>query len=438
MDATRGLLIALFLSGCSGYQFGNVNDASLYGAQCVSQAMNDQFLVKWRTAVPPEYQKNILSPGSLITRFPGTTKARVEKEILQQHLSDYAVAEYEFRITSTSTSVSGGTNNAPVHTEVTGPTATEGTWGPADINAQAAWSFLGNEGDGVIVAVVDSGADINNPLLSGNIWVNPGEIPNNGIDDEGDGYVDDVNGWDFNANQSEVLDEANHGTHVSGIIAGQAGADSFTGVAPHAKIMPLKFIDATGSGPIGDAITAMGYAAAHGAKIINASWGGSECSSILGQEIATTAAQGILFVNAAGNGNAENVGQDISVAPEWPASFQIPGKITVGSYNASEVLSTFSNFGALVDLAAPGENILSTVPPATGQFEGPNLAIKSGTSMATPFVAGVAALLYSAKPTATAVEIAAAITGGVQPAGFKVRSAGKLNALGAAQYLMSH
>src|SRR5581483_1179215 len=103
-------------------------------------------------------------------------------------------------------------------------------------------------------------------------WANPGEIPNNGIDDDHDGYVDDVNGWDFNGNVAAVTDYATHGTHVSGIIAGQAGPNGFTGVAPNAKILPAKFIDATGSGAVGDDITGMDYAVARGARVINASW----------------------------------------------------------------------------------------------------------------------------------------------------------------------
>jgi subtilisin family serine protease len=423
------IAFALILSGCGQHQYGSVNASALNGQQCTGQALQDKFLVKWRSAVPEEYQKYALYPGSLVTRFSATSKDQVEKEVLQKHLTDYEVAEYEFQIEKVT----------PLPTVATNDTGSiTGTWGPSDIQTQAAWSFLGNKGDGIIVAVVDSGADINNPLIENNIWVNPGEIPGNGIDDDHDDLVDDVNGWDFNGNQASVQDLANHGTHVSGIIAGQAAANGFTGIAPNAKILPVKFIDGTGSGAIGDAISGINYAASKGAKVINASWGGSECSSILQQEILTVTGAGILFVNAAGNGNAQGIGQDINVAPEWPAAFQIPGKITVGSYNSAELLSTFSNYGILVDLAAPGENILSAVPASNGQAEGPNMAIKSGTSMATPFVSGVAALLYSARPSATAVQIAAAINGGVQIENFNVRTKGKLNALGAAQYLMSH
>jgi subtilisin family serine protease len=142
-----------------------------------------------------------------------------------------------------------------------------------------------------------------------------------------------------------------------------------------------------------------------------------------------------VFVNAAGND-----GVDINSIPEWPAAFQIPGKITVASYNQNQMLSKFSNYGILVDLAAPGESILSTVPPANGQPESPsNLALKSGTSMATPFVAGVAALLYSVKPTAQPTEIVAAINNSVVPSGgFGVRTGGKLNALKAVQYILNN
>ena len=415
------------LAACNATQFG-VNNSDENGESCAGQAMNDQFLVKWKTAVPDEYQAFRLSPNSLVTRFKETTRSVVEQEVLAKHLGEYDVAEFEFRSEPIENAEEVQTSERSFNA------ATNGTWGPADIEVQQAWNYLGKEGDGIIVGVVDSGVDVNHPLIQSALWVNTGEIPNNGVDDDHDGYIDDVNGFDFNGNTGAVTDAANHGTHVSGIIAGQAdpGGSGFTGVAPNAKILAAKFIDGSGSGAIGDAITGIDYAVDHGARVINASWGGADCSSILEQNIATATNAGVVFVNAAGNND-----QNISQYPEWPAAFQVPGKITVASYNSSEFLSTFSNYGILVDLAAPGENILSTVPPGVGQPEG-QLGIKSGTSMATPFVSGVAALLLSAKPSATAVEIANAINNSVTPMNYGVRTGGKINALSAAEYLMTH
>jgi len=403
MDATHWSVssfvtsfLFLSLAGCQA----KVNTAS---ESCAAQAIPTSYLVRWNGKVPAEYEKNKLAPNSMTTRFISTDKATVEREVLAKHPNDYLVAENDFKIRNI--------NEEQVKSTTVAPSDNSATWGTNDVQASAAWTYLNTQGAGVIVAVVDSGIDANHPLLAGQI----------------------TGGLSYVGSSTDLSDGADHGTHVSGIIAGLPDSTSgFSGVAPGAKIMPIKFIDSTGAGSVGDAISGTAYAISQGAKVINASWGGNQCSSSLEGEIADFTQAGAVFSNAAGNS-----GDNLASAPEYPAVYQIPGKITVGSYNIAEVLSTFSNYGNLVDLAAPGEIILSTVPPAAGQAEG-QLGVKSGTSMATPFVSGVAALLFAAKPSATPVQIAAAINAGVVPGNFGVRTGGHLSALLAAQYLMTH
>jgi subtilisin family serine protease len=269
--------------------------------------------------------------------------------------------------------------------------------------------------------------------LSSQIWTNSDEIPGNGIDDDNNGLIDDYKGYNFGEHNSDVASGSTHGTHISGIIAGQAGNFNFTGVAPNAKIMPLKFIDASGSGSVGDALVAMEYAVAHGAKVINASWGGELCSNVLEGAIQAVTQAGVVFVTAAGNS-----GHDISRFPEWPAVYQIAGKLTIAAHNFGQTLSSFSNYGQLVDLSAPGDSILSTVPPQTsGQAEGQMCGLR-GTSMAAPFASGIAALLLSAKPLLSPSAITNAINSGVTQGNFGVRTRGKLNALQSAQIILNN
>jgi subtilisin family serine protease len=294
-------------------------------------------------------------------------------------------------------------------------------WGPQMINAPAIWA-QGYQGQGMTVAVVDTGTDITHPQLASNVFVNSGEVPNNKVDDDSNGYVDDVNGYDFNTNSGAVTDGNGHGTHVSGIIgANHTGA--VQGVAPKAKILPAPFMDSTGSGQVSDAISAMQYAAKMKANVVNASWGGAPCSSQLQQEIVNLNSAGILFVSAAGND-----GVNLDQSPEYPAAFAMSGQLTVAALfynNASNpvtyMMDGYSNYSYnLVNLAAPGTNILSTWP-------GGGTQVLSGTSMATPFVSGAAAVLWSAKPSATLVEIRNAIVNGITKGDYAVISRGRLD-----------
>lgn len=228
----------------------------------------------------------------------------------------------------------------------------------ADIDAPEAWDITtGNSG--VVIAVMDTGVDYEHPDLSDNIWVNAGEIPDNGIDDDGNGYVDDVRGWDFVDHDNNPIDPQGHGTHVSGIIAAKGdNEDGITGICWVAQIMPLRVSNALGIISVADEISAIDYAINNDAKIINASFGGYNYS--LAERIAIDNANsaGILFVASAGNDGTDNDSK-----PYYPAGYDLDNIITVASTDQKDNLSSFSNYGShSVDLGAPGERIYSTSP----------------------------------------------------------------------------
>jgi subtilisin family serine protease len=228
---------------------------------------------------------------------------------------------------------------------------TIGTAG-ADIDAVRAWEqATGNET--AVVAVVDTGCHLTHPDLAANLWVNPGEIADNGIDDDHNGYVDDRQGWDFADEDNCPQDVSGHGTHVAGIIAARAdNAKGITGVARQARLMPLRFMNGYDTGTVADAIAAIGYALAQGARIVNCSWGSGGYSSSLYNVMANANA---LFVCAAGN-NAD----DADRHEFYPAGFDLPNVIAVAASDQSDELAWFSNYGLnSVHLAAPGSRIYS-------------------------------------------------------------------------------
>lgn len=316
--------------------------------------------------------------------------------------------------------------NDPRYPEMWGLNNTGQTGGTpdADIDAPEAWD-LQTGSPNIVVAVIDTGR-YNHVDLVGNLWTNPGEIPGNGIDDEGNGFIDDIRGWNFFGNNNILFgsDACNdsHGTHTAGTVG--ASGNNSTGVAGvnwNVSIMTLKFLGgASCSGFTADAIEAIQYAANNGAHLSNNSWGGGGFSQALKDAID---AAGMPFVAAAGNSNNNN-----DLFPFYPASYTSPDIISVASTTHTDARSGFSNFGATsVDLGGPGSSILSTVP-----FDAYSLF--SGTSMATPHVAGVAALLYAEFPGITTAEVKCRILSGVDlipsMAGITV-TGGRLNALGA-------
>ena len=316
----------------------------------------------------------------------------------------YAEPDYVLKPTATP--------NDPRYPDLYGLNNTGQTGGAsnADINAPEAWNATVGRAS-TIVGVIDTGVDISHPDLKNNIWTNPGESgkdalgrdkATNGVDDDHNGYVDDVHGWDFVHNDNEVYSSADgdqHGTHVSGTIAAQGNNGiGVAGVNWHARIMPLKFIGPYG-GYTSDAEAAIHYAIDNGAKITNNSWGGGGYSQSLKDAITAAQNAGVLFVAAAGNGGTDGIGDNNDSSPSYPASYDNANIISVAATDDRDSLAGFSNYGSsTVDLGAPGVGILSTLPGNTyGSY--------SGTSMATPHVAGVAALVKSANPGLDAGQI---------------------------------
>ncbi|MFM8291561.1 MAG: S8 family serine peptidase, partial [Planctomycetia bacterium] len=300
-----------------------------------------------------------------------------------------------------------------------GPTGTTNAFGS---QAEKAWSagFTGSRA--VVVGIVDEGFDITHPDLAANVWVNPFEVQD-GLDNDGNGYVDDVNGWDFYTNDSSVYDGAadDHGTHVAGTIGGIGGnGRGVAGVTWSTTLISTKFLGPDG-GTTTAAIKALDYLtdlkARHGINIVasNNSWGGGGYSTALHSAIIRGANAGILFVAAAGNGGGDGIGDSNDSVANYPSNYSTlqgttttkaatyEAVIAVAALTSAGGLASYSNYGATsVDIAAPGSGILSTLPGgAYGSF--------SGTSMATPHVTGTVALYAAANPTAAATAIRSAI-----------------------------
>ncbi|MCH8966097.1 MAG: S8 family serine peptidase [Planctomycetes bacterium] len=259
----------------------------------------------------------------------------------------------------------------------------------ADIRATQAWEIHTGDPD-LRIAVIDTGIDYNHPDLLANIWTNPGEIPGNGIDDDGNGWIDDVHGYDTGDGDGDPLDANGHGTNVAGII-GAVGNNGrgVAGVNWRCRLVALKFSQSDGNAFISAAIEAIQYVVDNDIKLSNNSWGfAGSFSQALYDSIASLEAIGHLFVNAAGN----SFGRDIDIAPFYPGSFDLSHMIVVAATGGDDILAFFSSIGPIsVDLAAPGFDTLSTEPDVTYGF-------RTGTSMACAHVTGVAALLMGRRP----------------------------------------
>ena len=266
----------------------------------------------------------------------------------------------------------------------------------ADIRAINAWDL--NTGGNSIIAVIDTGIDYNHPDIKNNVWTNPGEIQGNGIDDDGNGFVDDYYGWDFSNNDNDPMDDMGHGTHVAGIIAAEGNNNQgISGVNWQAKVMGLKFINANGVGTTTNAIKAINYAIAMGVKISNNSWGGGGYSQALFETLLNAEHMGHLFIAASGN-NGLNTDDPIN-SPHYPSSYDLQNIISVTATDESDNKASFANWGGTsVDIAAPGVQIRS-LWTSNKYF---NL---DGTSMAAPFVAGAAGLISATRPDLSILEI---------------------------------
>ncbi len=296
----------------------------------------------------------------------------------------------------------------------------------SDIDAPEAWQFYTGSQD-VVIAVIDTGVDYTHEDLAANMWVNPGEIAGDGIDNDGNGYIDDIHGIDTANDDSDPFDDGTHGTHVAGTIA--AVGDNGTGIVGtmwNAQIMALKFLHGSGSGYTSDALAAVEYMTmmktTYGINVVasNNSWGGGgEASQAMSAAIQASIDAGIMFVAAAGND-----GNNSDETPSYPAAYDLDGIISVAATDHNDLLALKSNYGVTsVDLAAPGVDILSTIP-------GDSYMTKSGTSMAAPHVTAAAAMLMAFRPDMTMGEIKAAIVDNVDPVAtleYAVASGGRLN-----------
>lgn len=307
--------------------------------------------------------------------------------------------------------------------------------------ANTAWAAGKTGSNTVYIGIIDEGYMYTHEDLAPNAGVNPGEIANNGVDDDGNGYVDDVYGWDFDGNNNTVFDGTgdDHGTHVAGTIGGVGGnGKGVAGVVWNVKLLSAKFLGSRG-GTTANAIKAVDYFTdlkiRHGLNIVatNNSWGGGGYSQALKDAIDSANAAGILFIAAAGNSGTNN-----DATASYPSGYTSDNVIAVASITSTGGLSSFSQYGATtVDIGAPGSGIWSTVPKASGKGKtatiGSGYASYNGTSMATPHVTGAAALYASENPGASAAQIKAAILGSATPTASlagKTVTGGRLNVSG--------
>ncbi len=293
-------------------------------------------------------------------------------------------------------------------------------WGIFTVGADTAWKKA-PQGKDIVVAVTDTGVDYNHQDLISNMWRNKLEIPDNGVDDDNNGFVDDIVGWDFASNDNKPYDlslslmdilfqggNPGHGTHVAGVVgAALNNSLGVAGVAPQVKIMAMRFITEKGQGSTEDAVKAIDYAVNNGAHIINASWGGekdSEPDQALQEALHRAEAKGVIFVAAAGNGrNGVGFDNDNDPKPMVPATYDFPNMISVAAVDSAGAMAKFTNWGAKsVKVGAPGVKILSTVPGSKYQDTivdlGGTKVTWDGTSMAAPFVSGALAVLWSTSP----------------------------------------
>ncbi len=380
--------------------------------------------------VPQEHRKDMKGDLELWNLPPGLEIARAVRELEQNPAIEFAEPNWIYQHQAVSDD----------------PYYTDGSlWGmygdstsPANQYGSQAGEAWASRTDctGVYVGIIDEGVMYSHLDLAANVWTNPHD-PVDGIDNDGNGYVDDIRGWDFAGNDNSVYDGTgdDHGTHVAGTVA--AAGKNKIGVAgvcwSGIKLISAKFLGHNG-GTTANAIKAVNYLTdlktRHGLNIVatNNSWGGGGYSEGLKNAIEEANSAHILFIAAAGNGNRFGIGQDNDRYPSYPASYNLANIIAVAAIDSMGTLATFSNYGLTsVDLGAPGVGIWSTVP---GKKDQPMYRSYSGTSMATPHVTGAAALYAAANPGSTAAQIKAALLGtvvGTPSLSGKTLTGGRLN-----------
>ncbi len=399
--------------------------------------------------------KKLVNSGAIIYTQPNFKFKMLENPKLASLKQNEAVKKY--LRTQGAQSMTAAVDNPPIPDAPAVSTGIDPLyskqWGMNDLGLEAALKI--NRGNKIIVAVIDTGVDYTHEDLIANIWRNPKEIPDNQIDDDNNGYVDDVIGWDFVSNDNKPYDLAatdlidllnggnpGHGTHCAGNV-GAAGNNGkgISGVAPNAQIMALRFLGGEAGGTTADAIKAIKYAVDNGAKVLSNSWGseGDDPEDAAGnlalKEIITYAQDhDVLFIAAAGNGH-QGVGydNDTDAKPGIPASYDNENIISVAAIGNDDKLGSFSNWGVrTVDIAAPGVKVFSTT--VSGKYSDVVIDLLGanwdGTSMACPHVAGAAALYWSIHPEKNWRDVKNAILNSAKPVAAtqgKVASNGKLN-----------
>jgi subtilisin family serine protease len=351
--------------------------------------------------------------GLQLWEFDGET-IDVLNQLQENPVIEYAELNYEVQKNSEPP-------NDPMFNELWG--LDNETKPEASIQALNAWDIQTGSKD-IVVGVIDTGIDYSHSDLANNMWTNSGETPGNGIDDDNNGYIDDYYGYDFAYGDGDPMDGHSHGTHVAGTIGAEGNNElGIVGVNHQTDLMAIKFLNDQGSGSTFDAILAVEYATMMGADITNNSWGGGGFSQGLYDAIAAAGEANSLFVASAGNSSSNN-----DNSPSYPGSYDLENIIAVAATDKNDNMSGFSNYGATkVDLGAPGSSILSTVP-------GPSYASYSGTSMASPHVAGVAALVLAEDPNLSYEEVKKIILENVDPISAlngKTLTGGRLNAYNA-------
>ena len=345
------------------------------GVESIAVAKHGMSLRSKTTSVPSDFEVVKLELQS-------SGAADLIKSIRSLHsLQSVVLAEPNFEVKAI------GTPNDPSFPSL---------WGMQKISATQAWDTWTGAQD-FTVAVIDTGIDYNHEDLKDNIWTNTKEIPGNNIDDDGNGYVDDVKGWNFYWANNDPMDGNGHGTHCAGTVAGRGNNGvGVAGVSWNARLMPVKVLSDSGSGYNFDIYDGIMYAVNNGARVTSNSYGGGGASALMATAISQAQSKGVLFIAAAGN--------ESTASASYPSYYSktYDNVLSIASTDSNDALSSFSNYGDGVNIAAPGGNILSTVPNNGYQSY-------SGTSMATPHVAGLATLIWSKNPNLSYTEVKDAI-----------------------------
>jgi hypothetical protein len=335
----------------------------------------------------------------------GTAKAGQIQELLQDPAVEWVEEDHQVRVDPVLP------NDAQISKQ----------WALTRLGVFEAWKSVPPNAPEILVAVIDTGVDATHPDLREVMFTNSGEVPGNGRDDDGNGLIDDVRGWNFEADDADSSDDFHHGTHVAGIIGAKSdNRIGISGIAPRVRILPVRWMK-KGLGWGEDAIESIHYAVKMGARVINASWGGIGYSKALEEAIREAEKKGVLFVSSAGNGKADN-----DVKPHHPANLILSNTVSVASVDENDQLEKYSNYGKTkVDFGAPGKDILSTMMSG-------NYGNLSGTSMAAAMVSGSAALILSVRPELRAQDLKKILSDTVVPsAGLqtKTRTGGRIDTL---------